>query len=100
MDFSGILILGIAKRSRTMTLSYSSETALFLATWIVYSWVKNQVSWMRLRRFGRKNGCEEPKVLKNELPGGIERYYGTLKFKKGMYFVDFFMIQKGISDVG
>ncbi|KAK6608663.1 hypothetical protein QC760_001652 [Botrytis cinerea] len=67
-----------------MTLSYSSETALFLATWIVYSWVKNQVSWMRLRRFGRKNGCEEPKVLKNELPGGIERYYGTLKFKKGM----------------
>lgn len=83
-----------------MTLSYSSGTALFLATWIVYSWVKNQVSWMRLRRFGRKNGCEEPKVLKNELPGGIERYYGTLKFKKGMYFVDFFMIQKGISDVG
>ncbi|KAF5876023.1 putative cytochrome p450 family protein [Botrytis fragariae] len=67
-----------------MTTSYFSGAVLFLTVWIVYAWVKNEVNWMRLRRFGRKNGCEEPKVLKNRLPGGIERYWGMLKFKKGM----------------
>ncbi|KAF7940384.1 uncharacterized protein EAE98_000511 [Botrytis deweyae] len=67
-----------------MSISYFSGTVLFLTAWIVYAWVKNEVTWLRLRRFGRKHGCEEPKVLKNQLPGGIERYWGMLKFKKGM----------------
>ncbi|TGO64642.1 hypothetical protein BCON_0006g00440 [Botryotinia convoluta] len=67
-----------------MSISYFGGAALFLMICIVYVWVKNDVSWMRLRRFGRKHGCEEPKVLKNQLPRGIERYWGMLKFKKGM----------------
>lgn len=77
-----------------MTISYFGGAVLFFTVWIVYSWIKNEVTWMRLRRFGRKHGCEEPKALKNQLPGGIERYWGMLKFKKGMYDVAFFMVQK------
>ncbi|KAF7885040.1 hypothetical protein EAF00_010858 [Botryotinia globosa] len=65
-----------------MSLSYFSGTVLFLTAWIVYAWIKNEVTWMRLKRFGGKHGCEELKVLKNQLPGGIERYWGMLKFKK------------------
>lgn len=70
-----------------MALSYCSGIVLLLTAWIVHAWVKNELSWVRSRRFGRKYGCEEPKAVKNTLPGGIERYLGLLMFKKGMCFM-------------
>ncbi|KAG4035710.1 hypothetical protein MFRU_001g04780 [Monilinia fructicola] len=71
-----------------MAVSYFSGIALVLAVWIVYSWVKNELGWMRARRFGREYGCEEPKSVENEWPGGVERYVRMLRAEKDMDILD------------
>ncbi|KAB8303850.1 hypothetical protein EYC80_005221 [Monilinia laxa] len=71
-----------------MAISYFGEMAVLLAAWIVYSWVRNELSWMKARRFGREYGCEEPKSVENEWPGGVERYVRMLMSKKGVNVLD------------
>ncbi|KAM3078126.1 hypothetical protein ACMFMG_002572 [Clarireedia jacksonii] len=66
-----------------MSVSYVNGGLILLAIYVTHIWATNLLRWRALRKWGEKNGCEEPKILENVLPGGIEKYMSLLfKAKK------------------
>jgi hypothetical protein len=55
-------------------MAYLVRAALIAVAAIVFFQVRNRLRWRALKKWGEQHGCGDAPEVKNQLPGGIERY--------------------------
>jgi len=56
-----------------------------LVVLVAYKQAKNWVNWQKFRIWARSQGCLEPAIVPNYLPGGLERYIRFFMYAKGKH---------------
>ncbi|RDL38562.1 uncharacterized protein BP5553_02902 [Venustampulla echinocandica] len=57
-----------------MTAFMIKEAIGLLAVTIVFFQLRNFLRWRALKIWGQQHGCQDPKIVPNKLPWGLERY--------------------------
>jgi len=57
-----------------MPLITGKQFAFIVPAIFLLSYIRERLSWRRLRKWGKQFGAESMPTMPNYLPGGIERY--------------------------